>query len=170
MMEEIPNPFREAAPLAREAPPATLVIFGASGDLTSRKLIPALCKLSRERMLAPGTAIVGVARRVMTDDAFREVVRAYLANAFPAGDSADAAQREEFTKGVFYSAGSFEDEATYGRLAAKLEEIDRARGTAGNRLFYLATPPSAFPVIVRHLDAARLVNRAKDGPWTRIII
>src|SRR5438093_10303747 len=77
-MEEIPNPFSEPALTAREASPAAVAIFGASGDLTSRKLIPALFKLSRQRLLAPGTAIVGVARRPMTDEAFREAVRADL--------------------------------------------------------------------------------------------
>ena len=169
-MAETINPFRVSELSAREAPPTAIVIFGASGDLTSRKLIPALYKLTRSRLLARGTAIIGVARRPLTDEVFRGDAREALQKAFPEADAAEAGLREDFARGVSYVAGGFESETTYADLRARLETADRERGTGGNRLYYMATPPSAFPVIIGRLAAAGLVNRSGDGPWTRIIV
>src|SRR5438034_3118510 len=119
-MEELPNPFRESAAAVREAAPAAIVIFGASGDLTSRKLVPALYKLTQEHLLAPGTSIVGFARRPMTDEAFREEVRRAIAEVTPSGDAAETALRDGFVSSVFYVAGSFEDEKAYAALGKTL--------------------------------------------------
>ena len=172
-MDEIPNPFRDVSSQARRSDPGVIVIFGASGDLTSRKLLPAIRNLFRQGLVPEGTSIVGVARRPLSDDDFRDAFRKAAAKAQSSedpGDASDPRGLESFLKGVFYVSGAFEDPAAYKALADKLRTIDAARGTKGNRLFYLATPPPAFPVIVPNLDGAKLVNRGHDGPWTRIII
>jgi glucose-6-phosphate 1-dehydrogenase len=147
-----------------------LVIFGASGDLTSRKLIPALFRLSCQKLLAPGTSIVGVARSQVTDQAFRDQLWTVMQEESPESAKGQAEQFAEFAKRIFYVSGVFENRAVFDTLGKKLAELDAAHGTSGNRLFYLATPPAAFPVIIQNLSAAKLVNRAPDGPWTRIIV
>ncbi len=169
-MEEKLNPFRDPGTTSREAPPAAVVIFGASGDLTSRKLIPALYRLTRSRLLAPGTAIIGVARRPLTDEVFRSGAREAVRQAFPAGEAAEAAIRDEFARSVSYVPGGFESPETYATLRARLEAIDRERGTGGNRLYYMATPPDSFGVIIGQLGAAGLVSPSSGAPWTRIIV
>src|SRR5688500_15189015 len=116
----------------RNAPPATLVIFGASGDLTRRKLIPAVGHLARHGRLAE-FAVVGVARTPLDDDAFARTVL---------GDQAPQ-PAPQLRGGLRYVSGGYDDVETYKRLAAVLDELDEHRGTAGNRLYYLSTPPQA---------------------------
>ena len=169
-MEETPAPLADAPARPKPAPPAAIVIFGASGDLTCRKLIPALHEDWREGMLSPGTAVVGIARTEMTDEAFRDRVRRGCKSAERSGGPPDEGTLNEFAKAASYMSGSFEDPELYRRLAERLMAIDEERATSGNRLFYLATPPVACPVIVRNLAGAGLVNKAWDGPWTRIIV
>jgi glucose-6-phosphate 1-dehydrogenase len=161
---------RPIPPTAREAPAAAIVIFGASGDLTSRKLIPALFRLWCQKLLPPGTCIVGVARTQDTDEKFREDLWTAMQEDSPDTARDHKEHYDEFAKGIFYHTGTFEDRTVFDALGAKLRQLDAERGTGGNRLFYLATPPAAFPLIVRSLGAARLVNRSHDGPWTRIIV
>jgi glucose-6-phosphate 1-dehydrogenase len=136
-------------PTPRKAPPAAVVIFGASGDLTQRKLLPALRSLQKQERLIDGLALIGVARSKMTDDEF-----GLLATDFP---------------NAHYVAGGYSDPDTYQRLAALLEELDAAGGTAGNHLFYLSTPPSAFADIIAGLAAAGL-NRSPAGGFARVVI
>src|SRR5689334_22738226 len=107
----------------RRAPPATLVIFGASGDLTARKLVPALKRLNYHRRLPKEFAVVGVARSAMTDEEFRSKL----------ADGPDNGLLERFR----YLAGGYDDPDTYTRLKALLDELDQQLGTAGNRVFYL---------------------------------
>jgi glucose-6-phosphate 1-dehydrogenase len=149
-----------------KAEPATIVIFGASGDLTRRKLVPALHSLECEGLLPPTAHVVGVARSSLSDLEFRdrlyEGVRDYarlgpgLCELWP-----------EFEDRVSYLSGAYDDPQTYLTLGQRLSDLDAGSGTGGNRLFYLATPPSLYPVIVEHLGRAGL-NRSSG--WTRIII
>jgi glucose-6-phosphate 1-dehydrogenase len=149
-----------------QAQPATIVIFGASGDLTQRKLVPALHSLGCDGYLPKATRVVGVARSSLSDKEFRrhlfEGVEAYarlkpgLCELWPT-----------FEHRLSYLAGDYDDPETYRRLAERLEQMDAEAGIGGNRLFYLATPPTLYPLIVEHLGGAGLNH--SDG-WTRIII
>lgn len=163
----LPNPLREGLRLAKAPEACAMVIFGASGDLTERKLIPALYYLARERRLAVGFSVVGCARTFYTHDQFRAKMRQALEKLSAAGR--DAALLESFAKGLFYIGDDFGDPKAYVQLATLLDQLDRERGTSGNRLFYLATPPSSFPVIIGHLGAAGLA-KPKNRSWTRVIV
>jgi len=147
--------------------PAAIVIFGASGDLARRKLVPALHSLGCEGHLPRSVHVLGVARSDLTDEAFRarlyEGVTEY-ARLTPS----DCELWPSFAGRQFYLAGEYADPGTYRRLAERLAQLDEERGTRGNRLFYLATPPTLYPVIVQHLGQTGL-NRSDPG-WTRIII
>ncbi len=147
---------------AQPAPPCTLVIFGASGDLTRRLLIPSLCNLRRSRLLPERFAVIGVARAAMEEADFRRSLAEGLPD-FAAEDWRWLAER------VHYVAGELDDPATYERLARRLEKIGAAQGSAQNRLFYLATPAGLFAPVVLRLAAAGLV-REQDGAWRRVII
>lgn len=143
-----------------------MVIFGASGDLTSRKLVPALYNLARERRLPGGFSVVGFARRDWTDEYFRDLLRQAV-NANSRSGEVDPELWASFAQGIQYHRGTFDDPTAYERLAERLAAIDAERGTAGNRVFYLATPPEAYPTIIAQLGAHGL---AHSHGWTRIII
>ncbi|GGJ79374.1 glucose-6-phosphate 1-dehydrogenase [Pilimelia anulata] len=143
----------------RSAPPATLVIFGASGDLTRRKLVPAVLNLARHKRLDKRFAVVGVARSALDDPGF-------AARAF---DGADLSALPPLHQGIRYVSGGYDDPATYRRLAGVLADLDEQRGTAGSRLFYLATPPQAFPKIINGLAGAGL-NAEAPGAFARVVI
>ncbi len=161
------NPLRAGMRMQRTPAPCTVVIFGATGDLTHRKLIPALYHLQRERLLPPGFSVVGFARRDWSDDHFRQSL---LESAHRYSRSGlDTELWSGFAAGCFYVRAPFDDPAGYAALAARLDQLDVERGTGGNRLFYLATPPESYGEIVRQLGAAGL-NRSPNGGWTRIIV
>lgn len=141
----------------RSAPPGTFVLFGASGDLTRRKLLPGLMRLRQHARLPNQTALVGVARTALREDEFRDRVVA------AGGD------REVAGSNVRYLSGGYDDPATYGRLRDLLDEVDRDCGTAGNRVFYLATPPEAFPVIAHGLRRSGLATPPAGG-FARVVI
>ncbi|MGH9405806.1 MAG: glucose-6-phosphate dehydrogenase [Terriglobia bacterium] len=150
--------------------PCAMVIFGASGDLTERKLVPALYYLARAGLLPDGFSVIGCAKTPYNNDTFREkmdqAVRKYLE--VPENDHSAL---DAFTRDVHYLADDFGDLRAYDQLKQLLDKLDKDRGTAGNRLFYLATPPSFFPEIVQHLGNAGLANRGHEGgSWTRIVI
>ena len=147
--------------------PFVMVIFGASGDLTRRKLIPALYNLARQRLLPEGFSVAGVARREMSDLEFRRKMREAVEQ-FSGSGPIDAAVWETFARGLHYFSGDFQDPGTWTRLAASLSELDRERGTGGNRIFHLATPPSSYLDIVRGVAAAGL-SRPPQG-WARMVI
>jgi glucose-6-phosphate 1-dehydrogenase len=166
-MEGTGNPLRVGLRRDRGAEPCTVVIFGASGDLTRRKLVPALYNLHLDRLMPTSFAVVGVARTEMSGDAFVAALRAG-AQAHSRRGLNEEIWREIASGLSYVTAGS--EEKDYRRLAEQLDRLDRARGTGGNRLFYLATPPSAFPKIVRNLAATGLHRPAKDGRWSRIVL
>ena len=168
-MNEMANPLREGLQGERIPPPTTMVIFGASGDLTKRKLVPALYSLMRDRLLPPIFNVVGVARREIPDATFRQSMREST-NKYARRRPVEDELWQSFSDGLFYVNGTFEDPATYERLKKRLADIDSQRDTGGNRVFYLSTPPSEYPIIVKQLGAAGLINRDKNGPFTRVII
>jgi glucose-6-phosphate 1-dehydrogenase len=146
----------------RRSPPCALVIFGASGDLTARKLLPALERLAAYGALPPEFALIGVARTPMSDEEFRDYCRKRVAG------TADP-RWAELTEGARYVAGGYDDPATYQRLAEVLEESDRVVGTAGNRVYYFATPPRLFGTIGLGLGKAGLGTSPSDG-FVRAVI
>ena len=170
--QEALNPLRSSE-VDRVIAPAAMVIFGVSGDLTSRKLMPALYDLAVGQPLPEGFSVVGVARRDWSDEDFREKMReAVTANArTPVTEDA----WQGFAKGLSYVRGEFADPETYGRLGERLREIDAERGTKGNRIFYLATSPDYFLPIIHGLEAAtvseRQANYAEPSQgWQRVVI
>jgi glucose-6-phosphate 1-dehydrogenase len=162
------NPLREGIRLERTAQPCAVVIFGASGDLTKRKLVPALYHLAQNRLLPAEIAVVGVARRETSDEEFRTNMRASVIE-FSGGEALDETVWESFAKGLYYVSGEFDDVGTYTKLSEKLEVVDKERGTSGNRVYYLSTAPSAFAPIVHQLGDAGLV-RQEEGKFRRVII
>jgi glucose-6-phosphate 1-dehydrogenase len=156
---------------ARQPEPCTLVIFGASGDLTHRKLLPTLAHLEQHHPLPKASAIVGLARRPSDDEQFRKDALASVeqfANEEPLNEQA----KQAFASRLYYHRADFTDLAGYQALAKRLEEIDKERGGKGNRVFYLATPPSDYTKIIALLGQAGLNREERDGArgWSRVII
>src|SRR5437667_4419365 len=162
-----PKPLREGISARAVPQPCSIVIFGATGDLTHRKLVPALYNLAADGDLPPAVAIVGFARRKKSDEEFRrdleEAARKFSRQAV----------RDEiwktFAQSIFYHQSEFGDESGYKRLAKRLDEIDKDHGTRGNRLFYFAAAPDQFEPILKHLKAAGL-NETCQGSWARVIV
>ncbi len=156
---------------AQHPEPCTLVIFGASGDLTHRKLLPTLAHLDHEHPLPKATAIVGLARRPMDDESFRQDALKAL-DTFTEEGPLDDQAKQSFAQRLYYHRADFTDPAGYTSLAKRIEEIDHERGGKGNRIFYLATPPSDYTQIIAQLGAAGLNREDRDGArgWSRVII
>jgi glucose-6-phosphate 1-dehydrogenase len=161
------NGKRTAATTARPADPCCLVIFGATGDLTHRLLLPALYNLGVSGLLPEAFGLIGVARSASTSEAFRDD----LAKSLPkyATRKIDDSVVKRVLGCVAYVQGDPEEEATYQKIGKELERIERERGTKGNRLFYLATPPAAFAPIGLHLGQSRLACE-ENGAWRRVVI
>jgi len=162
------NPFRDAVSRERVADPCTMVIFGATGDLTRRKLVPALYNIARDRLLPSSFAVVGFARREWDDARFREEMLGGV-NEFSRSRPVVAQLWDDFARAFCFERGDFGDPAAYQRLASTLKRVDAERGTRGNHLFYLATPPASYPEIIRELGRAGLAGTALTH-WSRIII
>ena len=159
------NPFRAGLRQARVPEPQILVIFGASGDLAQRKLVPALYQLKREGRLPPEMTIVGVARREWSHDYFREQM---LQGIEEFSDGIDNEELwKDFAEGLYYFAGNMNDPDNYEQLKNFLVEIDGKRGTLGNRTFYLAVSPKFFPSAIKNLGGAGMLE---DPIRTRIVI
>ncbi len=166
------NPLRRGMVEDRTSDACAVVIFGASGDLTKRKLIPALYNLAWDRALPGGFAVIGVARREKTDASFREELQEAVA-AFSRRKPIDEALWTDVARGISYVRGAANEPATYQALRVHLERFDAERGTQGNRLFYLAVPPNEFGPIVEGLRSSHLVappSRGRlGGAWTRVV-
>ena len=162
-----PNPLREGLSARAVPQPCTVVIFGATGDLTHRKLIPALYNLAADGELPPAVTIVGFARREKGDDEFRHEMEEATRKFSRQNVHDDIWQT--FGQSIFYHQSEFADEEGYKRLAQRLDKIDKERGTRGNRLFYFAAAPDQFEVILKHLKTAGL-NQAREGSWARVIV
>jgi glucose-6-phosphate 1-dehydrogenase len=150
------NPLRVGLRQERMPEPLILVIFGASGDLTQRKLIPAIYDLKRERQIPANLTIVGVARRPWSHDYFREHLREGIEQ-FSTGIGAKELW-QDFAEGLFYCAGDIDNQDDYLKLKAFLAELDEKRGTRGNRVFYLSVGPKFFPEAIRQLGAAQMLT------------
>lgn len=163
------NPFRDGLSTERVPAPCVVVIFGAAGDLTKRKLIPALYNLAVSRLLPAGSSVVGVGRGALSDADFIAAQRESLAK-FSRQKPVDDVVWNDFAQGMGYVAGTFEDPATYAALRDRLDALDHTRGTRGNRVFYLSTPPSVFGTIVENLARAGLVADPRDASkYTRVV-
>ncbi|GAB4136866.1 MAG: glucose-6-phosphate dehydrogenase [Planctomycetota bacterium] len=160
------NPFADELRAARRADPCALVILGATGDLTRRKLVPALMGLAKDGLLPAGFAVIGFARRPWDDAEFRRV----LADGVARFGRADTAEWFTRLSGCFrYMTSDFADPCGYEALGRRLDQADREAGTAGNRIFYLATPPSAYSEILGRLAASGLSN-PRPGRFARVIV
>lgn len=164
MIETLVNPLREGQSSVRTADACVMVIFGASGDLTRRMLIPSLFDLAQERLIPPEFTVLGISRREFTDQEMRERYKP---------DECNEQDWEGFSKGIFYMAGNHKEADTYDKLKAKLAELDKERGTRGNRLFYLSISPVDFPIVLEHMGKAGLISPPSDAgenSWVRIIL
>jgi len=157
------NPLLEGLRKRRTAEPCALTIFGASGDLTKRKLIPALYSLAFRNLLPPNVGVVGVARTPMTDDEFREKMQQAVIDY--ARDEFRPEVWDELAEGFRYVATDFGQEGGEQHVVDCLNALDHDRGTAGNRVYYLAVPPAAIEAIV----VAMGKHRTSEG-WTRLIV
>ena len=162
----IENPFQDPLRFERRVPECAVVIFGANGDLTKRKLIPALYRLAYDRRLSAGFAIVGISRTPMTDHAFREKMLEAVKQ-FSEDTTFDADVWSGFAKGLFYVAGDIADAALYESLGEKLVQIEASQHTGGNVLFYLSTQPSQYAQVAQGLGAAGL---GKGNGWRRLVV
>lgn len=165
MVTLLENPLRVGLQQEKTPDPQILVIFGASGDLTQRKLVPALYKLRRERRIPPETTIVGVARRDWSDDYFREHMKEGIEQ-FSDGIGSEELW-QEFSQGLFYCSGDIDKPESYQKLKDLLSELDGKRGTRGNRVFYLSVAPKFFAEAIQQLGAARMLE---DPIKTRLVI
>jgi glucose-6-phosphate 1-dehydrogenase len=168
------------APPHEPRSPAALVLFGATGDLARRKIVPALFRLTAGGHLPAGSQFVGLSRSAGSDDGLRSLWRAALEEHLRPGEF-DEAVWQDFAARIHAVPGSVDDEQAYRALSVRLESIDRRCGTGGNRLVYLATPSSVFPTILRHLCDAGVVRRASEATeeahrggaepaWKRVIV
>jgi glucose-6-phosphate 1-dehydrogenase len=164
MQEDRPAP-------ERPGDPCVLVIFGASGDLTRRLLIPSLYNLAHDKLLTPHFAVVGMARQDSTHEEFRQAMHQAIHESNRVGHL-DPASWESLEQRLYYVPGSFQDPAGYTKVAEVLKQCDRDWGTKGNYLFYLATPPTFVGEIVQQLGQADLAQEHPEdgGGWRRVII
>jgi glucose-6-phosphate 1-dehydrogenase len=156
------NPLAEGLDRERRAPPGTLVVFGASGDLTTRKLFPAIERLSRRRLLPAAFAVVGVARTEMSDNEFRDSMIKAVPDAGPGWAELVANSR--------YISGDYAHPDTFSELRDTLDELDRELGTSGNRTFYLATIPEVFELVADSLGKVGLNHPPHEQGSVRLVI
>ena len=163
------NPLRDHRDkrLPRIAGPCSLVLFGVTGDLARKKLMPAIYDLANRGLLPPGFSLIGFARRDWADQDFGKIVYQSVR------ERARTAFREEvwrsLAEGIRFVPGSFDDEPAFDLLAATVRELDEQRGTGGNHAFYLSIPPSFFATVCQQLERSGLSTPA-DGSWRRVVI
>jgi glucose-6-phosphate 1-dehydrogenase len=163
------NPLRIPSDrrLNRIAGPSALIIFGVTGDLSRKKLMPAVYDLANRGLLPPGFALVGFARRDWEDQDFEkevyEAVKQYARTPF------DEDVWRQLALGIRFVQGEFDDDAAFERLKETIDELDRDRGTMGNHAFYLSIPPKSFPQVTEQLRRSGLAEQ-KEGHWRRVVI
>jgi glucose-6-phosphate 1-dehydrogenase len=163
------NPLRVSSDrrLNRIAGPSALIIFGVTGDLSRKKLMPAVYDLANRGLLPPGFGLVGFARRDWADQDFASVVhdavKQYARTPF------DEDVWAQLALGIRFVQGEFDDDAAFDRLKQTLTELDRDRGTMGNHAFYLSIPPKSFPVVTEQLRRSGLAEQ-REGQWRRVVI
>lgn len=171
MQPTLPTPLEERGLSSRFIDPCILVIFGATGDLTAHKLMPAVYNLARESQLPAQFACVGFARRPKTHDQFREEMHTAINN-FSRVKPVDQELWKSFQNQVFYHQSEFHEDEGYKKLKTLLDELDAKLGTKGNRVFYLSTQPSFFSMICEKLHQFGLIYdpETTKNKWSRIII
>jgi glucose-6-phosphate 1-dehydrogenase len=165
----VENPLREGLRLERVPDPAVVSLFGATGDLAHRKVIPALYQLWRTNLLPHEFMLLAIGRRPYDDETFRAEIRGSLEK-YSRVLPLDEAAWKAFSERVAYQRCDFDDPRGFDALAHRLDEIDRDRGTRGNRLYYLATQPSAFSEIVAQLGRVGLDHEVHGAGWRRVVI
>jgi glucose-6-phosphate 1-dehydrogenase len=163
------NVLREGLRLERVPDPSVMVLFGATGDLAHRKVIPAMYHLWRTNLLPHEFVLLAVGRRPYDDDSFRDEVRKALEQ-FSRILPLDEAAWRSFKECIRYQRCDFEDPTGFDKLVTTLDELDEQEGTRGNRLFYLATQPSQFAELVAQLGRVGLDHERHDGGWRRVVI
>ncbi|HVH73153.1 MAG TPA: glucose-6-phosphate dehydrogenase, partial [Candidatus Dormibacteraeota bacterium] len=151
------------------AEPCTVVLFGASGDLAKRKVIPAMYDLATHNALGPRYAIIGYARTPMTEEAFRASLGDAARTISEVGPI-DPKRWDAFASNLYYCPGDYANSESYAQLCKRLTELEATKNLGGNRLFYLSTPPEVYPDIVQQLGRASIARPAAPNSWTRIII
>jgi glucose-6-phosphate 1-dehydrogenase len=169
MSREWANPLRDPRDkrLPRIAGPCGLVIFGVTGDLSRKKLMPAIYDLANRGLLPPGFALVGFARRDWADEDFMKVVHDSVRE--HARTPFRESVWEQLAEGIRFIQGTFDDDNAFDQLAQTLAELDETRGTGGNHAFYLSIPPGAFPVVLKQLARAGLAE-PEQHQWRRVVI
>ncbi len=171
MVSEEIHPFEEPGQTSRSLDPCVVVIFGATGDLTARKLMPALYNLKREGQLPTNFACCGFARREKTNEAFRNEMKKAVSE-HSRVKPLEETLWDSFHPQLFYHQSEFDDDAGYEKLATHLADLDTQMGTQGNRIYYLSTQPSFFPTIIEKLKKHKLVydHNTEKEKWSRVII
>ena len=159
------NPLREGLFADRVPAPCSLVIYGASGDLTHRKLVPALFDLYEKHLLPSSFSLFGISRSQITDEDFKKGLKAALKESEP---QLSDSLWNSFSQNFHYMAGAYDDPKVFQALASRLDQMDQDNGTAGNRIFYLSTPPNVFEDIISNLGAAGLAREEKG--FARVVI
>jgi glucose-6-phosphate 1-dehydrogenase len=154
---------------SRVTEPITVVLFGASGDLAKRKVIPAMYDLAVHKSLGPRYAIVGFARTPMSDESFRHTAEEAAKSISEVGPI-DPKKWQEFASNLYYQSGEYGNEEDFKKLAKRLDQLSAEKDLGGNRLFYLSTPPEVYPQIVEQLGHAGLAKATSPDAWVRIII
>lgn len=165
------NPLEESYRIKKQTDPCIIVIFGATGDLTARKLLAALYNLAHDGQLPAHFACVGFARREKSHEAFRQEMYEAV-NKYSRQRPVDMQIWQNFSEQLFYHQSEFDDDEGYRSLGELLKHLDVKFDTKGNRLFYLSTQPSFFPLIIKKLDGQNLLYKAKEEgrKWSRVII
>ncbi len=164
------NPLRDPRDrrLPRVPPPCALVVFGVTGDLSRKKLIPAVYDLANRGLLPPGFVLLGFARRDWGDGDFEEVAKE------AAKKGARTPFREEtwsrLAEAIRFLPGSFDDDQAFDTLARTLQELDASHGTQGNAAFYLSIPPSAFPTVLAQMQRTGMADNEQSGAWRRVVV
>ena len=164
MIQVAESTERESAHAGRAAGPCVMVLFGASGDLTMRKLVPALYNLVKAKLLPSNFAVMGVSHDELSAEQFRTQVTQFLK-----GEDHTSEAWTWFTERLYYQRGDFSDPATYATLGTRLGELDKQYGTGGNYLFYLAVAPRFFAEVVQQLGQVGLSDQ-EDRHWRRVVI
>ncbi|MDP3713946.1 MAG: glucose-6-phosphate dehydrogenase [Mycobacteriales bacterium] len=170
MTDPLTNPLHDPRDrrLPRVPSPCALVVFGVTGDLARKKLIPAVYDLANRGLLPPGFVLLGFARRDWGDGEFEEVAR----------KAAQAGARTEWREEVWqrlaeatkFLPGSFDDDAAFDTLATTLTDLDASHGTGGNAAFYLSIPPAAFPTVLRQMQRTGMADNEATGSWRRVVV
>jgi glucose-6-phosphate 1-dehydrogenase len=163
------NPLRDPRDkrLPRIAGPSSVVIFGVTGDLSRKKLMPAIYDLANRGLLPPGFGLVGFARREWGRDDFERVVHDAVAQNARTPFREDV--WEHLAEGFRFVQGSFDDDDAFDELARSLDDLDKTRGTGGNHAFYFSIPPKAFPLVLQQLARAG-ISTGRDNQWRRVVI